>query len=176
MRMKYNILNLMQLKCLLTPVLPQIPVLILLVIFTLTGCKSDDGDEPGLGDDSFTAMVDGVPYIATEIYDAGYKDNGENLFIVSANSSNTIEIEIDGIEPGEYTISGDYNNGGLYTIKATQEIFSTQFGGTGKINLQELTSSRLKGTFSFTVSPIFTQRNAENTIVIEDGEFDVAIQ
>jgi hypothetical protein len=42
--------------------------------------------------------------------------------------------------------------------------------------LQELTSSHMKGTFSFTVNPIFTQRTAENTIAITEGEFNVALQ
>lgn len=74
-----------------------------------------------------------------------------------------------------YQIDGNSVTGGLYTIKATSEIYTTDFGGGGTINLTELTSDRMKGTFSFTVSPMFATHTDENTNEITEGEFDIAI-
>ena len=155
----------------------QIIIFTFILGFCITSCKKDDSTVSS-GDDIFTAKVDGEPYVATEIYGAGYNDNG-NLFIVSATEDNTIELEIIGDTTGTYQITGNSGTGGLYTIKATSEIYSTDFGGSaavGTIYLNELTSTRMAGTFSFNVSPIFATRTPENTIEITDGEFNVAFR
>lgn len=152
-------------------------VMISFLLVTSIACKKDDAT--GLsGDDVFTAKVDGASYVANKIDGAGYNDDG-NLFIVSANNDNAIELEIKGDTLGTYQIDGNSVTGGLYTIKATSEIYSTDFGGStrvGTIHLTEITSKRMVGTFSFTVSPIFMERTQENTIYITDGEFNVAFR
>ncbi len=158
--------------------LHKIIICFLILLMTITSCKKKNDLGGANGDDVFKAKVDGVSYVASEIYGAGYNDNG-NLFIVSATNDNTIELEIEGNRVGTYQIDGNSVTGGLYTIKATSEIYSTNFGGSstiGTIHLTELTSTKMVGTFSFTVSPIFMERTPENTIDITDGEFNVAIQ
>ena len=148
----------------------------LALVGSLVGCDAVSSEtDPGGGDFAFTALINGERYTATDIPGAGINESG-TLFVVSGNDAHTLELVMEGSEPGTYPI-GDGAGGGLFGIRASSTIYSTELGeSAGTIEVTELTSGRMSGTFSFTASYLVGVGAPElgASIDVTEGTFSVA--
>lgn len=154
-------------------------LLVLVCSIAFVGCKKDDDDEnpddggTELAGGSMSAKVDGQAFEATLAVQATVSGNVFS-FAGTANSASSVrQINI---------ALADYNGTGTYTFSEVgstavwsegtsgDKIFTANvLLGSGKVNITEVTSNRIKGTFEFTAV------NGSQTRTITEGKFNVKI-
>ncbi len=152
---------------------------------SLASCsKSDDGGNGGdAGSGILKAKVEGNVYSSEPTLTSAVRtdSNGTSTLLISANTMNGKNITLGingGFEGvGEYNIGGGANvlvNGSYTEIDVNNpmdaQIWQAPFDESvaGKINISEITSSVVKGTFNF------KGKNADGSFrVITEGSFNV---
>ncbi len=163
-------------------------VLMAVVAVSLTSCKKDDDGGSGGNAASGTvkAKVSGAGYTSEPMLTSAVQSSGggTNSLMITSNTMNgknitlTISGGFDGV--GEYTIGGGANVfvSGSYTEvdvnnPTDAQVWQAPFDDTvaGKINISEVTSTAVKGTFNF------KGKNTNGTFKdVTEGSFNVNFQ
>lgn len=160
-------------------------VLMAVMAISLTSCKKDDdgGDGGDAASGTLSAKVSGANYISDAALTSATRSdaNGTSTLVITANTMNgknmslSIMAGFEGV--GSYDIGGAANVFGnaSYTeidvanpTDAEMWVAPYDESVAGKINISEITSARVKGTFNF------RGKNADGSFKdITEGSFDV---
>ena len=149
--------------------------LISLSILNLTSCKKDDDatdDNPITSSGSMTLKVDGESWSASL---ASQAVNSNGIINVTGSDSNAHQVAVtlmNVTEPGTYAVGGMGNQNGLrWTegLASTDTYIANFVMGSGTITITELSSSKIKGSFSGTVAN--TDQVSKR---ITEGSFEVS--
>lgn len=145
---------------------------------TFTSCGSDDDDSGSNTTSSFfQCKIDGETYKVTGDNNAFAQKISNDLFGIYGNEDptkpNPKRVYISLIKApsvGSFEIKD--NETGNASILLGSTLYNSAFpGGTGSIKIDELTNTRIKGSFSFVgVTP------ASESKKVTEGSFDVAIK
>jgi hypothetical protein len=149
---------------------------------TIGACGGGDSTGPGGGNGSVRATVDGSSFNANLATAAVHKDGVLSFAGVQSQGGTTRSINIGLVNvngPGTFTFGGGNMHVVTYSeVQGTDAQNSKAWtanmvAGTGTVTVTELSASRAKGTFSFTLQPGF---NATGTKTLSNGTFDIRIQ
>ena len=163
-----------------------------LLLCSLAACGgggSTTGPLGGTTSGTFTATIDGQPWVSTTNQTASSGANGvpgivtlTGTKVVSATNYTTITLALGYLSgPGTYPLGVNQGTtaGGSGLVFATQGTsigtWSTNLlGNAGTVTITSLTSTRIVGTFQFTAPPqSFTTTTGTRTVT--NGAFDLAL-
>lgn len=149
----------------------RIPAVLALALALTAACgKSSTGPStPVLVNGSFTAKVDGANFNAVT---AAVSTSGNITSVGASNASGeSIGFAWQGTTPGTYSIAQLAPHNGIYIAGSASWVASV-VGGSGTITITTQTSSRVAGTFSFTMVPSSGTTASGNKNVTQ-GSFDL---
>lgn len=127
-------------------------------------------DEDSLGDDVFTATVNGQTF-DTDLIFSGEIELGNQSFVFvsgSDSSGNFININIkSNLGVGTYSITGNLNTDDVQLAYQIPSQDFEAFANSGSVTITEKTATRIKGTFNGTIT------GGGATYQITNGTFDV---
>jgi Family of unknown function (DUF6252) len=145
-------------------------ITIFAIALTLLACsKSNDNPADSSGNGTFTCKIDGVAWTAVSA------SGGDSQFIkVTINardaSGNTMIFTLNDAEAKVGTLTLDGLNGSIVNYGKDTNY---SFPSAGSINITTLTSTRAKGTFSFTLND--RRDNPVVKKIVTEGVFDVPL-
>ncbi len=154
-------------------------ILLLTITLAFTSCSDDDDSGSGGTNDSsfFQCKIDGADYKITGDNGAYAKQTGADLFVIygtedvtKANFRN-VYISLPKVPTkGTYDItSNDIGSGSFFQ---SAKLYNSAFpGGSGKLEITEISGSRVKGSFNFVATTVTSEQKK-----ITEGSFDVAIK
>lgn len=151
-----------------------------MTLFTVSCSDDDDNGGGGSSDDKFSCTIDGASYdISGQYAWADFVGSGNDLFAVYGSEDQTqsgfsnVFISFEGGKPTVGTHEMGLGKKALATWIDTgsgSTFISGLPGGSGSVEVTEITDSRIKGTFSAVIA------NADGaTKKLENGSFDVRI-
>lgn len=162
-----------------------------LLVCGLVACGDDDATGPGGGGgEGVSATIGGQSFRGSLATAANYTENeftGGILAFAGTHSSgpgNTRQLTVNvvGINgTGTYQVGAGHNSIVTYVEVSlsgnnmqTATWTSTLVGGSGSVTVTELTETRARGTFEFTLVP--SDQGAVGNKVVTNGKFDVPLQ
>lgn len=149
----------------------RIPALAAILVLT-TGCNGSSstgpaGGGPG-GSSTFTATVDGVAWTADVV--TAVRQSG--VVVVTGADASVFSVQISFLDTSGSPIPIDGTTAANGVIQENSVFWSTALpGATGTIEVTELTSAGVQGTFSLTTGANSSATPAVR--VITNGTFDV---
>lgn len=152
-------------------------VRLLSLLLLAGGCGGDSGG-PTPGQDLLRARVDGVLWGADLTLDASW--SGGTLSVSGTGgapgSFYSLTLTVTGVQAAGTFALGPATAGSSIEISRIAQPIGTWVtaaaGGTGTVTVAELTTSRARGTFSFTGGPV-AGSGATGTKVVTEGVFEV---
>ncbi len=142
-----------------------------LAVISLASCKKDDdGDDNPASAGSVTLTVDGASWNASLSVQAVNTNGVINVTGSDSNAKQASIVLYNVTKTGTYTVGGIGNSNSLrWTEGLGQNDTYSANGiiGSGTITVTELSSTKIKGTFSFT-----GVNTAQATKSITDGAFE----
>jgi len=156
----------------------------LLSLIMVTSCdKNNDDAGANASSGTLTATIDGMTFdfSATSQCNRGTINDTPGLFFFGRHDdgqfNRRVEITLVNVNnTGAYILEDVFANSGYYEFVPSGggavTAFSTHGGANGIVNVTELTSSRITGTFSFEATDV---NGGKNLAVVTNGVFDLAI-
>lgn len=148
-------------------------VTLILGTLFLAGC-SDDPASSDTGKGTMSAKVNGTAWNPSSITQATHQSNVLAVAGAQINGGNNKQINITGLvaEPGEYTLGG-FGVQATY-VDGSAAAVQTFIAKSGTLNVEELSATGAKGTFSFEAQEQMAGGGAgSQTRSITEGKFDV---
>jgi len=149
-------------------------IMMSMAFISLTSCNkdSDEADNPVLGGGTMTLKVDGTSWNASL---ASQAINTNGIINVTGSDSDAHQVAItlmNVTEPGTYKVGTMASQHGIRWTEGlnSTDTYVANFSiGSGTITITELSSTKIKGSFTGTVA-----NTSQNTKSISDGTFDVS--
>jgi hypothetical protein len=142
-----------------------------------SGGTDDDNNNNNGGGGSLSATIDGTPFTALGTSSVAQISDAGDFAIVSANASGTgISLLLYNIgAPGTYPLGvSGLVFGGIATVTSGSSGWSTPLSGlAGSVTVTAVSATHIKGTFSFTATPLFGGAGASKTVT--GGSFDLPV-
>jgi len=152
-----------------------------LLLAGAAACGSDPAGPDGgdTGDGTLTASIGGVSFSGSHAVSATYQSGFLTIGAVDQGNSRILVINLSNLSgPGTYALGWGQSGVAQYseTDGVTPEkgwITSIQ-GASGTVTVTELTGTRVKGVFSFTLQPI-PSTSATGAKVVTNGTFNLRL-
>lgn len=158
----------------------------LLTVALLAACGGSSPTDPDDGDNgggnSFSATIDGSAWTSAALYIVTATNTstipGGLVFsgTMGVNPARSLAMTLDRIKgPGTYPLgvnTGTTAGGTLTMVNGSVSWWTALNGHSGSITITSLTSSRVKGTFTATLTPL---AGGTGTVQVTNGKFDVPV-
>ena len=168
--------------------------ILFLIVFSFSSCSKDDDDTSGgvggVGEGIMIAKIDDITYSNTNNWSGAKITSLSTTFKLAIQSSNSdgksIEIVVFGFSGvGTYKIqpTGNHPHRGYYketdiTNPSSFQLWQAPCANcpSGMVKITEETSTAIKGEFNFVVHNPFANSNADKTLYITEGFFNLRKQ
>lgn len=165
----------------MTRITRQSRTVLLMCLASVIACGGGGGPTgPGNnGGQQFSATIDGTAWTSGSIYSSSIGSANGTFSIAGGTgvqSAATMSLTLFNISaPGTYPLGvGGSVPGGIASISQGVQSWSTPLSGAaGTVTVTSVSSTRLRGTFSYTATPF--SGNPTNNRVVSNGVFDMPI-